>query len=114
MEKKRILILGQPNLLRESLEYILSTLEDVQVVGAWPLDGEALAHCAEQQYDLALIAEDEASSPQASEVMSGLLEASPQVPIVRVGLDPNILLVTVTQARPARVADLIHVIRQGT
>ncbi len=114
VEKKRILLLSQPNLLRDSLEHILGALEDVQVTGTWPLEGDVLAHCAAQSYDLVLIADDEASSPQASAVMSSLLETHPQVPIVRVRLDPGVLLVAVSQARPARVADLIQIIRQGT
>ena len=54
MEKRRILLISQPNLLRDSLEHILGTLEDVQVTGFLPLDQQAVALCAEQPHDLIL------------------------------------------------------------
>ena len=80
MEKKRVLLVSQPSLLGDSLEHILSQLEDVQLTGAWPLDDQVLAHCAEQLPDLVLIADDEPCDQQASGVMSGLLEAHPNLP----------------------------------
>ena len=48
MEKRRVFLISQPNLLGESLEHSLSLLEDVQVSHPWLPDKDALAHCAEQ------------------------------------------------------------------
>jgi DNA-binding NarL/FixJ family response regulator len=48
MEKRRILLISQPNVFRDSLEYILSNMEDVEVTGCLPMDEQVLAHCAEQ------------------------------------------------------------------
>ena len=112
MGKKRILLFSQPNLLSESLEHILSKLEDIQITGSWPLDDQVLAHCSEQPCDLVLIADHESNHQQVSTVTSTLLEAYPNLPIIRVKLDPNVLLVYSSQSLPARVADLIEVIRQ--
>ena len=112
MEKKRVLLISQPNLLREILEHILGNLEDILIAASWPLEDQVLAHCSEQPYDLVLIAEDEATAQQVSAVTSILLETCPNLPIIRVKLDPNILLVYSSQTLPARVADLIEVIRQ--
>jgi DNA-binding NarL/FixJ family response regulator len=112
MEKRRILLISQPNLFRDSLEYTLSHLEDVQVTGCLPLDDQVLAACAEQPHDLVLIAEDQSTAHQASAVMSGLLEAYPNLPIIRVKLEPNVLLFYCPEQLPARVADLIKVIHQ--
>ena len=113
MEKKRVLLVSQPSLLGDSLEHILSQLEDVQLTGAWPLDDQVLAHCAEQLPDLVLIADDEPCDQQASGVTSGLLEAHPNLPIIRVKMDCNILLIYTSQAVPASVADLIEAIRRA-
>ena len=112
MEKRRILLISQPNLFRDSLEYILSNLEDVQVTGCLPLDDQVLAHCSEQPHDLVLIADDPSSTQQASAVMSGLLEAYPNLPIIRVKLESNVLLFYCPEELPARAADLINVIHQ--
>jgi hypothetical protein len=44
--------------------------------------------------------------------MSMLLDANLNLPIIRVKLNPNILLIYRSQALPARVAELIEVIRK--
>ena len=112
MEKRRILLISQPNLFRDSLEYILSNLEDVQVTGCLSLDDQVLVASAEQPYDLVLIADDPSTAHQASAVMSSLLETSPNLPIIRIKLEPNVLLYYCPEELPARVADLIKVIHQ--
>ena len=112
MEKKRVLLVSQPNLLGESLEHILSKLEDVQFAGACAPDEQLLAHCAEQPLDLVVIAEDEPCDQQVGAAMSMLLEAYPNLPLIRVKLDCNTLFIYTSQAVPARVADLIEAIRQ--
>jgi hypothetical protein len=113
MDKRRVLLISQPNLLRDSLEHILGRLEDVQVTGWLPLDSEALRQCAELPHDLILIADDESNVQQASRLMSSLLEVYPSTLIIRIKLDPNVLLVYSTEALPARVADLVRAIRQA-
>jgi DNA-binding NarL/FixJ family response regulator len=113
MDKRRVLLISPPNLLRDSLEHILSKLEDVQVTGCLPLDSEALEQSARQPHDLILIAEDETCAQQAARIMSSLLEAHPNTPIIRIKLEPNVLLLYSAEALPARVSDLIRAIRQA-
>ena len=112
MEKRRILIIGQPNLFRDTLETVLSNLEDVEVTACLPLDDQVLTACAEQPPERVLVADDQSTAQQALTVLSGLLEASPNLPIIRVNLEPNMLLIYCSEALPASVADLIKVIRQ--
>ena len=112
MEKRRILLISQPNVFRDSLEYILSNMEDVEVTGCLPLDDQVLSACAEQPHDLVLIADDRSTAHQASAVLSSLLETFPNQPIIRVKLEPNVLLFYCPEELPARVADLVKVIRQ--
>lgn len=112
MEKRHILLISQPNLFRDSLDYVLSQMEDVEVSGCPPMADQVLKRCAEQPHDLVLIADDRANNQQASAVMSSLLEAYPNLPIIRIKLEPNVLLYYNPEALPARVDDLIKVIRQ--
>jgi hypothetical protein len=113
MDKRRILLIGPPNLLRDSLENILSNLDDVEMTGCLPLDDQALVGCAEQPHDLVLIADDQSSAHQASAVLSSLLEAYPNQPVIRVKLEPNVLVCYYPESLPASVADLIKVIHQA-
>ena len=112
MEKKRVLLISQPNLLSESLEHTLSTLEDVQLTCLWPVDEQVWAHIAAQPPDLVLIADVEPTSQQLSTLTSSLLEAHPNLPIFRIKLDANTLLIFTSQAIPARTADLVEAIRK--
>jgi hypothetical protein len=112
MEKRRILLISQPNVFRDSLEYILGNLEDVELIGCLPLDDQVLVACAAQPHDLVLIADDQATAHQASAVLSSLLEAYPSQPIIRVKLEPNVMLIYYPESLPASVADLIKVIHQ--
>lgn len=112
MEKKRILLISQPNLFRDSLEYILKNLEDVEVLDCLPLDDQTLEQASQQLHDLIVIADDQSTASQASAIMSGLMETHPNLPIIRVKMDPNVLLFYSSETLPARVDDLIKIIRQ--
>jgi hypothetical protein len=59
-----------------------------------------------------LIADDQTTAHQTSAVMSSLLEAYPHLPIIRLKLEPNVLLYYCPEELPARVADLVKVIHQ--
>ena len=63
--------------------------------------------------DLGLIAEDEVLGAQTSGLTSQILEAFPNMTIIRVKQDRNFLLVYTSQSIPARMADLIDTIRQA-
>lgn len=112
MDKRRILLVGVPNLLGEILERSLVALEDVQVVGSQPPDDRVLDLCSGESPDLVIITEDEPSSPETARLTARLMEACPNLPIIRVRLDRNVLLLYTSQTIPARMADLIETIRR--
>jgi DNA-binding NarL/FixJ family response regulator len=117
MDKRRVLLLcaslegTHPQLLLgEALENILSKVEDVELVGAWALDDQALARLAQGLPDILLIAEEEAGE-SASSLTAQVLERYPDLPVVRVGLMQNVVRLYTSRTLPARSADLIEAIR---
>jgi chemotaxis response regulator CheB len=112
MDKRRILLVGMPNLLGEILERSLVALEDVQVVGSQPPGERVLDLCADERPDLVIVTEDEPSSGETARLTARLMDACPNLPIIRVRLDRNVLLLYTSQTIPARMADLVEAIRR--
>lgn len=112
MHRRRILVLSRQTLLGESLERILGEMEDVEVVGSWLLDDSALPALPSPSPDLLLIADDEVDAGGMTGLALHLMELHPNLPVIRVELDRNILQVFTSQTLPARVADLIDAIRR--
>jgi DNA-binding NarL/FixJ family response regulator len=116
-EKRRVLLVGQPTLLSESLEHLLNGLEDVEVVGSFNPDENVIDHCWEISPDLIFIVDDETGGNWASgltvagKISAILLETCPELPIIRIRPDRNTLLIYTSQAVPARLADLVDLIR---
>jgi DNA-binding NarL/FixJ family response regulator len=117
VDKRRVLLLcaslegTHPQLLLgEALENILSKVEDVELVGTWALDDQALARLAQGLPDILLIAEEEAGE-SASSLTAQVLERYPDLPVVRVGLMQNVVRLYTSRTLPARSADLIEAIR---
>jgi DNA-binding NarL/FixJ family response regulator len=112
MYRRRILVLSRQTLLGESLERILGEMEDVEVVGSWLLDDSALPDLPSPTPDLLLIADDEVNAGGVTGLALHFMELYPNLPVIRVELDRNILQVFTSQMLPARVADLIDAIRR--
>jgi DNA-binding NarL/FixJ family response regulator len=117
VDKRRVLLLcaslegTHPQLLLgEALENVLSKVEDVELVGTWTLDDQALARLAQGLPDILLIAEEEAGE-QATSLTAQVLERYPDLPVVRVGLMQNVVRLYTSRTLPARSADLIEAIR---
>jgi chemotaxis response regulator CheB len=117
VDKRRVLLLcaslegTHPQLLLgEALENVLSKVEDVELVGTWALDDQALARLAQGLPDILLIAEEEAGE-QATSLTAQVLERYPDLPVVRVGLLQNVVRLYTSRTLPARSADLIEAIR---
>lgn len=112
MEKRRVLLVSQPNLFGESLEYILNSIDDVQVIGTCPPDDQVAGRCAAGAPDLIIITENELDFETGSRLTSQLLETFPNLVIIRIKQDSNYLLAYTSQTIPARVADLVEVIHR--
>ncbi|HBY92430.1 MAG: hypothetical protein M5U01_36475 [Ardenticatenaceae bacterium] len=111
MAKHRVLLLCAQALLGESLEHILSTVEDVELLGSRVLDAQLLARLFTEVPDIVLIAEEEGESESVATLIAQILEQYPDLPIARVGLMQNIIRLYTSRTLPARSADLIETIR---
>lgn len=111
MPKRRVLLVSQSGLIGESLEHILNSLEDVQVIGPWQPDEHTLADCINQSPDLVIISENEICVETGNQLTTQLLEAIPNLTVIRIKPDSKFLLAYTSQTIPARVADLIDAIR---
>jgi DNA-binding NarL/FixJ family response regulator len=111
MEKRRVVLISQSDLLGESLEHILNSLEDVQVIGPWQPGDQVVARCANHPPDLVIITDNELSAETGSQLTACLLETIPNLAVIRIKQDSNFIFAYTTQTIPARVADLIDTIR---
>lgn len=112
MQRRRVLVLSRHTLLGESLECILGNLEDVEVIGSWLLDETVFEQVVTQPPDLLLIADEEDEVERVTTLAVKFLEKYPNLPVIRVKLGQNVVQVYTTQTVPARVADLVDVIRR--
>lgn len=111
MDKRRVLLLSVQSLLGESLENVLSQVEDVELIGPWTLDGNALDRLAERAPDVVLVTEEAQEGSDLTSFTSQILERYPDLPVVRVELGHNIVRLYTSQTLPARTADLLETIR---
>ena len=112
MEKRRVLLISQPNLLGESLEHILNSLEDVQVIGSWQPDEQLLLHCIEQPPDLVIITGDQQGELSTSQLITQLLDSLPNLTVIRIKQESKYLLVYTSHTIQARVTDLVEAIHR--
>lgn len=114
MQKWQVLIICEQPLLGESLEHLLSNLEEVELVGCWALDDQILERLSGQELDLLIFAEEDLPSGQVTQLTARLLETCPHISIARVALERKDLRIFSSQSVPARsteLVDLIHHLR---
>lgn len=111
MNKRRIVLLSEQDLLGESLEHTLNTAQDVDLIGSWTLDNRVLTRLSKDTPDILMIAEEEPPSEKVVRLTAQILEAFPNLPIIQVTLARNELRIYTSQTLPARSVDLIDLIR---
>jgi DNA-binding NarL/FixJ family response regulator len=112
MEKRRVALLCTQDLLGESITHLLSHIEDITVIACWSLGDPALPRLLAEAPDLLLIADEEPFSEAMARLTAQLMEACPDLPIVRITLSQNVLRVYTAQSMPARSAELLEMIRR--
>src|SRR3990170_9072897 len=111
MKKRRVVLLSEQDLLGESLEHVLGKAKDVDLLGSWTLDDRVLARLSQDTPDILMIAEEDPPGENVARLTAQILEAYPDLPIIRVTLARNELRIYTSQTTPARSADLIDLIR---
>jgi len=111
MEKRRVLLVCSGHLFGESVEAVLRAEADVELIGPWELGEEVCARIAEANPGVVLIVDEEAQSEVSARLTSAIMEAHPNLPIIRAGLTENVVRVISTHILPARGTDLMETIR---
>ena len=112
MDRRRVLLVSQPDLLGESLEHILNSLEEVQVIVTWQPGEQVIADCSQYAPDLVILTENEQSVESGNQLTTRLLDSFPNLIVIRINQDSDLIHAYTSQTIPARVADLADAIRR--
>jgi hypothetical protein len=110
MNKIRICLLCAQPLLGEILVQLLGKLEDIVLTISPQADPYALGEMERGWTDVILVAEEEACSGQGS-LAARVIECFPDLPVVQVGLEQNIVRIFTSRQLPAYSTSLIQAIR---
>jgi DNA-binding NarL/FixJ family response regulator len=111
MSKPRILLISSQHLFGESMETILRADKDVELVGPWSLgDKDIYERLIEASPSVIVIADENLQSEAAAELTKTIIEKSPEVSVIRTGLNENTFRIVSTHTLPARGADLLETI----
>lgn len=111
MPKRRVLLVCSQHLFGESLEAILRAETDVELVGPWVFGEEICSRIPEANPSVVLIVDEDSQSEASADLTSAVMEAYPNLPIIRAGLTENVVRVHSTHILPARGTDLLETIR---
>lgn len=111
MPKRRVLLVCLQHLFGESMEMILRAEADVELIGPWGFGEEICPRIPKASPDVVLIVDEVSQSEESADLTSAIMEAYPNLPIIRAGLAENVLRVHSTHILPARGTDLIETIR---
>ncbi len=93
------------------METILRAEADVELVGPWGLEEGICSRITEAIPDVVLIVDNDSQSEAGGNLTSAIMEAHPNLPIIRARLTENVVRVYWTHILPARGADLVELIR---
>lgn len=111
MEKHRVLLVCSQHLFGESMETILRAEADVELIGPWDLGTDICSRITEASPNVVLIVDEDSQSEASANLTSAVMEAYPNLPIIRAGLSENVVRVHSTHILPARGTDLLETIR---
>lgn len=111
MARRRVALFYSKNLLGESLEFLLSKLDDVEVLGPWLIEQDALSHLADDAPDIAMVIDERPNDEGATALTTKILEEFSGVQVIHVMLDTNVVRVFNSHTFPASFKDLIEAIR---
>lgn len=108
---QRVLMLCAQSLLSEGLKDVLDRIEDVELLGPWTLDADVLARLPDARPGVVLLVVEKDEHELASAFTAQMLECYPNLPVIHVGADQNVLRVFTSYTLPARTTDLLDIIR---
>lgn len=112
MSKPRILLLSSQHLFGESMEIILRTEQDMELIGPWNLDEPGICQRLPDAHPSVIVIADESlHSETAAELTKTIIEQYPELSVIRTALNENVFRIFLTYTLPARGADLLETIR---
>ena len=112
MSKHRVLLICSQNLFGESLEMILRTEKDIDLVGSWKLgDPNICERLLEAKPSVVVIADENLQSETAAELTKSIIERYSELSVIRTGLSENVFRIVSTHTLPARGDNLLETIR---
>ncbi len=112
MSNPRILLISSQHLFGESMEMILRTEQDMELIGPWRLDEPGICQrLLDVQPAVIVIADESLHSEAAAELTKTIIEQYPELTVIRTGLNENIFRIFSTHTLPARSADLLETVR---
>lgn len=110
MRRRRVALLCARQLLCESLQHTLGSDPTIEVLGPWAIDEHAVALLTQVSPDLVLIAEPLQRTEKVKRVTARILANLPNLPMIRVTLENNMMRFYSTQTMPASSNDLMTLI----
>lgn len=110
MKTRRVLLLSVQPLLSESLATVLQGIKGIELLGPLAIDDDTVHMLAQETPDIVLIAEREDQHQEAIHLAGQILEMYPELPVVQVGLNQNLIRLYNSQVLPAHSTNLINFI----
>lgn len=111
MNNRRVLLVSSQTLFGESLELLLRTAGDLEVIGPVPLDDNTCTTIVQAAPDVVILADERPESAASITLTAVLMERFPNLRVIKTGLDQTTLRVLAQQTWPASGFDLINAIR---
>ena len=114
MSKPRVLLICSQNLFGESLEMILRTEKDIELLGSWKLgDMDICERLLEAKPSVVVIAVENLQNETADELTRSIIEQYSELSVIRTGLSKNVFRIVSTHTLPARGDNLLETIRNS-
>ena len=110
MRIRRVALFCAMQLLCESLQHTLGSDPEIEVLGPWAINDQAVGLITSPFPDVVLIAEPLEKVSSASWLTGQILESFPNLPVIRVTLEDNLMRFYSAQTIPASSNDLIGLI----
>lgn len=109
--KKRILLLCSNHLFGEGLATLLREARDMELLGPMDLIDEIVCDClSELRPNAVILVEEGEHRTTIPHLTTMILQRFPELPIIRAGLDQNIVRVFSAHTLPGSSADLVETI----
>ena len=108
MSQQCVLLVGRPGLLVQGIHEILKRQGEIEVLGPYPMTANVVAFVESACPDAIVIAGE---GPTDIALVAHILRTCPGLPIVRVGLQDNLVRVYTSQRLAATSTSLLDAIR---